>query len=79
MRALKALFLIWTNPRKGLARKRVLQREAFEGETYYEAVPTTAILTAIWAYSVLWSWQNPEKEPMTLALTGQDETLFVVT
>ena len=79
MRALKALFLIWTNPKKGLVRKRVLQRDAFEGETYYEAVPTTAILTAIWVYSVHWNAQNPEKEPMSLAIRGHDGTLFFVT
>ena len=78
MRALKVLFLIWTNPRKGLARKRVLQRDAFEGETYYEAVPTTAILTAIWVYSRLCQ-QNPDREPISLALTGHDSTLFLVT
>ena len=79
MRALKALILIWTNPRKGLARKRVLQRDAFEGETYYEAIPTTAILTSIWVYSRLWDFQNPEKVPMSLAVTGDESTLFWVT
>ena len=79
MRALKALFLIWTNPRKGLARKRVLQRDAFEGETYYEAIPTTAIFTAINVYGLLWGVLNPEKEPMSLALMGDDATLFNVT
>ena len=47
MCALKVLSLIWTNPKKGLKHKRVLQRDAFEGETYYEAIPTTAILTTL--------------------------------
>ena len=41
------MFLIWTNPKKGITKKRVLQRDAFEGETYYEAIPTTAILTTL--------------------------------
>ena len=70
MRALKALFLIWTNPKKGLVRKRVLQRDAFEGETYYEAVPTTAILTAMLGYFLLWDLQNPDKVVMSLGLTN---------
>ena len=47
MCALKVLSLIGTNPKKGLKHKRVLQRDAFEGETYYEAIPTTAILTTL--------------------------------
>ena len=47
MQALKVIILIWTNPRKGLAKKRMLQRDAFEGETYYEAIPTSAIFSFI--------------------------------
>ena len=79
MQALKVLFLVWTNPKKSLFRKRVLQRDVFEGEIYYEAIPTTAILTSIWVYSRLWDFQNPDKVPMSLAVTGDESTLFWVT
>ena len=80
MQALKVLFLVWTNPKKSLVRKRVLQRDVFEGEIYYEAIPTTAILMAIYVYSASWDIQNPEKEPMSLAIRGHDDgTLFFVT
>ena len=79
VQALKVLFLVWTNPKKSLVRKRVLQRDVFEGEIYYEAIPTTAILTSIWVYSRLWDFQNPDKVPMSLAVTGEESTLFWVT
>ena len=73
------IFLIWTKPKKGLAKKRILQRDAYEGETYYEAIPTTAILTFIIIYTALQGSKNKEKESPLFALIGSDLTFFWVT
>ena len=69
--------LIWTNPRKGLSQKRVLQRDAFEGETYFEAIPTTAILTSILFYTTLKN--DNTAEPPIFSLRGSDKTFFLAT
>ena len=79
VRAIKVIFLIWTNPKKGLAKKRILQRDATEGETYYEAIPTTAIFMFIAIYSMLQESKNMEIESPLLALVGSDGNIFLVT
>ena len=71
------IFLIWTNPGKGLVQKRVLQRDASEGETYYEAIPTTAILTFIYLSGIY--VKDESAEPPILSLMGSDPTFFFVT
>ena len=71
------IFLIWTNPRKGLVQKRVLQRDASEGETYYEAIPKTAILTFIYLSGIY--VKDESAEPPILSLMGSDPTFFFVT
>ena len=47
--ACKVIWLIWTNPRKGLQKKRNLQRELSQIETFCEAVPCTLIMTYLMA------------------------------
>ena len=79
VRAIKVIFFIWTNPKKGLAKKRILQRDATEGETYYEAIPTTAIFMFIAIYSMLQESKNMEIESPLLALVGSDGNIFLVT
>ena len=75
VRAIKVIFLIWTNPKKGLAQKRILQRDATEGETYYEAIPTTAIFTFIAIFALLREGENRERESPLTALIGSDGSL----
>ena len=77
MQALKVIYHIWTNPREGLAKKKILQRDAFEGETYLEAIPITAILTFIYL-SAIWS-DDGITEPPILSLIGSDAKFFFVT
>ena len=83
MCALKVLSLIWTNPKKGLKHKRVLQRDAFEGETYYEAIPTTAILTTLISLTFVYELTAVDADadsPILLQqLIGSNGTLFLVT
>jgi len=76
VQAIKVIFHIWANPREGLARKKVLQRDAFEGETYLEAIPITVILTFIY-HSAMWS-DNGDAEPPILSLIGSDAKFFFV-
>ena len=76
MQAIKVIFHIWANPREGLARKKILQRDAFEGETYLEAIPITVILTFIY-HSAMWS-DNGDAEPPILSLIGSDAKFFFV-
>ena len=80
MRALTVILFAWTNPKKGIAKKRVLQRDAFEGETYYEAIPTTAILVAIlWSAGLLDRNVDYERESPIFLLIGYDQSFFSVT
>ena len=82
MRALTVILFAWTNPKKGNAKKRVLQRDAFEGETYYEAIPTTTILVAIlWSAGLLdldLDLDFKQESPIFL-LIGYDQYFFLVT
>ena len=41
----KIIWQIWTDPRKGLQEKRNLERNLIQIETFYEAVPSTLIMT----------------------------------
>ena len=43
--ALKIIFLIWSNPKKGLQKKRYLERDIIQFETCCEAVPSTLVMT----------------------------------
>ena len=81
MQALKVIFLIWTDPKKGLAKKRILQRDAFEGETYYEAIPSTAIYTCLLLSSFFLFGDDlgTPNEPQMYSLVGFDGNLFTVT
>ena len=79
MRAIKVIFLIWTDPKRGLAKKRILQRDAFEGETYCEAIPTTAILSFIILYSRFVNASSEDREPPLLLIVGSDNAFFAVT
>lgn len=42
--ALKIIFLIWANPQKSLEKKRLLERNITQMETFYEAVPSLLII-----------------------------------
>ena len=53
-----------------------MQRDAFEGETYLEAIPITAILTFIYL-SAIWS-DDGITEPPILSLIGSDAKFFFV-
>ena len=52
-----------------------MQRDAFEGETYLEAIPITAILTFIYL-SAIWSDDGTAELPVILSLIGSDANLF---
>ena len=86
MEALKVTFLFWTNPRKGLVQKRALQRDVSEAETYYEAIPATAILTFILITasaededSGLFGDTVSSREPSVVSLVGADPDFFGLT
>ena len=78
MQALKVIILIWTNPRKGLAKKRMLQRDACEGETFYEAIPTSAIFSFL-LLAALYQRDHISEEPQIHSLIGSNFTLFLAT
>ena len=74
---------MWTNPKKGVAQKRILLRDATEGETYYEAIPTTAIFTFILIYAFVQELENNiaanSRESPLVAMIGSDGDFFALT
>ena len=73
------ILLIWTDPKSGLAKKRILQRDASEGETYCEAIPTTAILTSILLSHVSTGTGAPTSLSLIVGSNQSDHVLFAVT
>ena len=43
--ALKTIYQIWVSPQKGLQKKRRLERDLIQMEVFYEAVPSTLVMT----------------------------------
>ena len=43
--ALKTIYQIWVSPQKGLQNKRRLERDLIQIEVFYEAVPSTLVMT----------------------------------
>ena len=69
--ASKVIWLIWTDPGKGLQMKRKLERNLVQMETFYEAVPSTMVCTYVMVKAtggplvdgqeLIFEWYDPGK------------------
>ena len=50
--ACKIIWLIWRDPKTGLQKKKKLERELIQSETFCEAVPTFFVLTYLFLFAV---------------------------
>ena len=72
--ACKIIWQIWVNPKRGLQKKRNLERNLSQMEVFYEAVPSTMVMTyvlvkatggpLIEGQELIFKWYDPESATM---------------